>query len=89
MPVAQVFPASAVIDKKLYVAGGSSCDACSPTAGTLQVYDPVSDKWTTKASMATPRQGPAGVTAQGKFYVIGGVREYAGSGVSKVEVYTP
>jgi hypothetical protein len=53
------------------------------------VYDPVSDKWTTKASMATPRQGPAGVTAQGKFYVIGGVREYAGSGVSKVEVYTP
>jgi hypothetical protein len=78
-----------VINKKLYVAGGSSCDACSPGAGTLTVYDPVTDTWTTKASMTKGRQAPAGATAQGKFYVIGGTTAYAGSGVSRVEVYTP
>jgi N-acetylneuraminic acid mutarotase len=54
------------------------------------VYDPVTDKWATKASMPTARLGAAGVTAQGKYYVIGGTADLIhGPELTKVEVYTP
>jgi hypothetical protein len=55
---------------------------------TLLVYDPATDKWTTKTPMPTARIAAAGVGAGGKFYVLGG---WNGSSVSqtKVEAYTP
>ena len=87
MPVPLVDAASAVIDKKLYVATGSPCGACGPVR-TVLVYDPVTDTWTTKASIPTARQAPAGVSAQGKFYVLGGWNS-SFVALTKVEVYTP
>ena len=76
---------SAVINGKLYVAGGSA--PVSPfIMKTLLVYDPATNQVSTKASMATAREFPAGVAAGGKLFVIGG---HNGSVLCKVEAYTP
>lgn len=88
MPVALTDLASAVINKKLYVAGGATCSSWCGGTRTLQVYDPVTDTWALKAPMPTARSAAAGAAAQGKFYVIGGwTRDKLG--ISKVEAYTP
>jgi N-acetylneuraminic acid mutarotase len=88
MPVVLTDLASAVIDKKLYVAGGATCSSWCGGARTLQVYDPVTDTWEVKAPMPTGRSAAAGAVAQGKFYVIGGSTADR-LGISKVEAYTP
>ncbi|HEX3235208.1 MAG TPA: hypothetical protein VHR41_13490 [Gemmatimonadales bacterium] len=47
-----------MIGGKLYLAGGE--DAFTPTNARLDVYDPATDTWTSKAFMLQPRSGPAG-----------------------------
>ncbi len=73
--------AAAVINDKLYMAGG--------TAGTdnaCLVYDPVAETLSPLANMPTPRYNAAGVAIAGKFYVFGG---YQGGELSTVDVYDP
>jgi N-acetylneuraminic acid mutarotase len=83
--------ASGVIDGKLYVAGGAT-----PYWGTsgdrrllnvLEVYDPATDTWTTKAPMPTARDGCQGGVIDGKLYVVGG--DLVGQLSDKLEVYDP
>ncbi|MCL2135780.1 MAG: hypothetical protein FWH37_09615 [Candidatus Bathyarchaeota archaeon] len=66
------------VDGKIYAIGGSTVDdfAVDSTlgryVGTNEQYDPKTDKWTTLASMPTPRAGFA-ITAYGdKIYCMGG-----------------
>ena len=75
MPTARNLMASAVIDGKLYVAGGRG--PCPPCTGydKLEIYDPVTDTWdTTKASLPAAYSVPGGAALDGKFYVVGGVQ---------------
>jgi len=94
MPTATGWPAptAGVINGILYVVGGTSVDGTGTALPTLQAYDPVSNTWTTKASMSTGREGPAAGVINGVLYVAGGV----GSGgigradaIAALEAYNP
>jgi N-acetylneuraminic acid mutarotase len=87
MPMALTGLASAVIDNKLYVAGGGTCYTCAGVR-RLQVYDPATNTWAVKTPMPTARLAAAGAVAGGKFYVLGGLNDFT-YGLAKVEAYTP
>jgi hypothetical protein len=61
--------AAAVINGKIYLAGGSDGFIDS---NPLEAYDPVADTWETLAGMPTTRSSLAGAAAGGQFYAIGG-----------------
>ena len=61
------FGAAGVIGGKLYVAGGR-------TSNALDIYDPVTNQWTSGASMGSIRGHTASATVAGKLYVIAGAR---------------
>jgi N-acetylneuraminic acid mutarotase len=77
-------PAVAVINNKIYVAGGTGSGA---TQREVEMYDPTTNAWTTLAPMNVGRNHCAGGTIGGKFYVVGG-RGVTGSDVA-LEVYDP
>jgi hypothetical protein len=71
MPTARGFLGSAVAyDGKIYVIGGSS-GFCVPLS-TVEVYDPATNRWITKASMPTARWAFGTVMHGGKIYAAGG-----------------
>jgi len=77
--------AACVIGKKIYALGGPWPG--STGIKTLEVYDPSSDSWTTKASLPTGRWALSAVSADGKMYAIAG---HTGSDASAmVNVYDP
>lgn len=89
MPTARRYTASRVVNGLLYVAGGRnpSGDALK----TLQVYNPASNGWTTKASMIGIRVGAFSGVINGQFYVAGGTSGSGSStiGLNTVESYNP
>jgi N-acetylneuraminic acid mutarotase len=71
--------ASAVLDRKLYVIGGTRYNAARDAFETLDitiVYDPLTDAWTRRAPMPTPRTGieatPVFLDGQPRLEVVGG-----------------
>ena len=91
MPTARFYTASAVINGKLYVAGGTT--ACPPCGNVspLEIYDPVANSWTTGAPMPAAIGGGGGAAVDGNLYVVGGSSgsisppQY----VSQVSIYNP
>jgi N-acetylneuraminic acid mutarotase len=85
--------AARAIDGKLYVAGGLTFywdDAPRPrTWAQLDVYDPATNVWTTKAPMPAARFAAAGGVVNGKLYVAGGSKTGISPLVSTLEVYNP
>ena len=83
------------VNGKIYVIGGRPATPgfYSDNVGTNEVYDPKTDKWTTLASMPTPRESFTIFEYQNKIYCIGGVvrvADYGGFemvGVDVTEVY--
>lgn len=77
-PTARNSAASAVIDGKVYVVGGRSFARASDgsarqvNVATLEVYDPETDRWETRAPMPQAQGGLTAATAGGKLYVFGG-----------------
>jgi N-acetylneuraminic acid mutarotase len=84
LPAGQAGSASGVLNKKLYVATGTSGGVLSTR---LRVYNPATNAWTTKAWIPTARWGSAGATADGRLFVIAGLGSAGTS--SEVEAYTP
>ncbi len=67
--------ASAVIDGKLYVVGGTDRKLRSrPVYHELEVYDPATDIWTYREPMPTKRWGAGAAALNGKLYVFGGAQ---------------
>ena len=66
--------ASAVVTgDKLYIVGGCINSDCRVgNTGTLEVYDPSTNIWSTKASMPTARSYVAAGAINNKIYVAGG-----------------
>ena len=106
MPDARAHAAGTVVDNRLYVVGGLGKDAyggpgaeadCpqSSTCGrsSVFVYDPITNKWTTKASMPTKRWSLAAVRlffdGRDHLVAVGGSRPLGGLGPSATELYTP
>ena len=86
MPTARSGMASAVIDGKIYVAGGRP-----PRGSDFAVYDPAADEWTVLPPLPTQRNHLAAAAIGGKVYVAGG-RFGGGVGsemTAALEVYDP
>ena len=86
MPTPRHGLAAAVLDGKIYVAGGSNGSAPSDA---LEVYDPAKDSWTRLAPpMPTPRVFLAAAALDGKIYAMGGSPDCCGNGrTNAVEIY--
>lgn len=77
-PSARNSAAGAVIGNKLYVVGGRQMVAQADgrsrpvNVATLEVYDPATDRWETRAPMPLAQGGLAAAAHDGKLYVFGG-----------------
>ena len=85
MPTKRAYLASAVVDGKIYCIGGYN--GSSSYSNKVEVYDPKTDTWETKANMPTGRRNLTSAVVNGKIYVIGGLD--GSSYLNKVEVYDP
>jgi N-acetylneuraminic acid mutarotase len=73
LPTARNHLAACAIDGKVYVAGGRiQAGFSSPMTNVLEMYDPASSLWSTRAPMPTTRGGINGIAAGGCFFVWGG-----------------
>src|SRR5947199_9852261 len=92
MPTARMSLTVAVANGVLYAVGGA---IRPPEPGiavaTVEAYDPLTDTWTSKAAMPTPRVAAAGGVVNDIIYVAGGlgVSTSSGSFLSTVEAYEP
>src|SRR5204863_10219708 len=79
---------SAVVAGKVYAVGGRGpCPPCT-AFNILEVYDPSSNSWATKASMPVSCAGLAAVGLNGKLYVLGGANS-ANTALQTLQVYDP
>jgi MYXO-CTERM domain-containing protein len=74
----------AVIDAKIYCAGGYSASAGT---NSLYLYDIAGNSWSTGPTLPAARHGYAGVALGGKYYVLGGMS--GSTYVASVAVYDP
>ncbi len=85
----------AVYQNKIYVIGGAS--GTDPNTGSdilcsfNEVYDPLTDTWSTNGSLPTPRRGLDAIVVDDKIYLIGGYRYISGriQEFNTNEVYDP
>lgn len=73
MKTARASAASAVLGGRLYVMGGSIDSRLQEATSSVEMYDPVGDKWVYKAPMNIARLGCAAVVLKGHLYVMGGL----------------
>jgi N-acetylneuraminic acid mutarotase len=84
MPHGRTAAATAVIDGKIYLAGGSHWTGTTDVLlDAVDVFDPSANIWTQVAPLPEARTLAAGAVVQGKMYAIGG------RGSTLVEVYDP
>jgi N-acetylneuraminic acid mutarotase len=69
-----------VINGKLYVAGGQG-------SSVLEMYDPATNRWSTRAGMSVARHGPVAAVINGLLYVVGGFD--GGNYLASAEAYDP
>jgi N-acetylneuraminic acid mutarotase len=94
MPTPRHHIASAVVDGKLYVIGGRTESSNSSSSwinlNTNEMYDLISDTWTSKAPMPTNRSGlTAAESADGNIYIIGGENVFSFTVFDSNEKYDP
>jgi N-acetylneuraminic acid mutarotase len=90
MPTERWEHSPCVVDGKIYVIGGFiSGDYHYKGLPTVEVYDPVTDAWTTAPDMPTGKYGAYTSVVDGKIYVFGGVTGWPASAYGMVEVYDP
>jgi N-acetylneuraminic acid mutarotase len=79
-----------VLNSKIYAIGGME-GLLNGESGetTMEMYDPATDTWTTKAGMNIKRKYFTACVLNGKIYVIGGAEGYCGPLIASVEEYDP
>ncbi|MCG9133009.1 hypothetical protein J5I95_15135 [Candidatus Poribacteria bacterium] len=87
---------TAVIDDTIYAIGGAGwpqVGAGGPDLGTIEVYEPRTNRWTKRPDMPNLRTGFATIVIADKIYLIGGYTVGAhgvrGERFTKTEVYAP
>jgi hypothetical protein len=99
MPTARANAVAVATDTgKVYVLGGMDGVGGSPLTAN-EMYDPVTDAWTTRAALPTGRQMLGAVFLNGKIYVVGGTDKnqatlqlsssfiFGGAALAQVDVY--
>ena len=76
----------AVLNGKLYAIGGYS--NIDDYLKSVEVYDPVSDRWSFAADLSYPRDDASAVAYNGRIYVVGGYSDGIGL-LDSTEVYDP
>ena len=97
MPTLRNSFATAVVDGKIYVIGGSIHDNKLDrhvATGLVEVYDPLTNRWEKRADMPTERGQTDAVVVGGKIYVLGGYTWLRAPGlperfVRSIEEYNP
>src|SRR5713226_9522485 len=84
---ARAYARAAALGGQLYVVGGCTNPSCGGISAVLEMYDPGSNGWSSKASMPTARFDMAVGVINGKLYVAGGSGPSGPVGV--LEVYDP
>lgn len=84
VPLARTSGVAGTANGKLYFIGGLTA---SDWVGTVHEFDPVSNSWSKKTSMLTPRASAAAVDLDGRIYVLGGRKR--NSVLAAVERYDP
>jgi N-acetylneuraminic acid mutarotase len=80
--------AACAIDGKIYVMGGRlQAGFTSEMTNILEMFDPATGQWTTRAPMPSTRGGINGITANGRFFVFGG--EGPNGVFDEMEMYVP
>jgi Kelch motif/Galactose oxidase, central domain len=85
-PIARAAAGAAVLDHRLYVAGGRSDTQL--TIATLAIFDFRTGHWSLGPSLKHPREHVAGVAANGAFWLFGG-RALGEGNFTSVERYRP
>jgi hypothetical protein len=85
IPVATAGAAAVALNGKIYLMGGQSCSG--PITGSVYVYDPTNDTWTTTAPISARAQLSA-VVANGQIFALGGV-DGSGNVLGTVQDYSP
>ena len=82
---------AAVFQGRLVVAGGVTIDPQGNAipGGDLEIYDPVTDTWSSGPSMPTARWNGAAAAARGRIHFIGGRTNSSYQPVGTVEAYVP
>jgi N-acetylneuraminic acid mutarotase len=85
MPTPRLYFGAAVVAGKIYAVGGYS----GSTLAKVEVYDPLTDQWTARASLPTPRAHLVVASAGGRIYAIGGYDVATGTATRANEEYDP
>ena len=90
MPTARLGLGASVVDGKIYAIGGmtSGSDFWSGMQSAVEVYDPLTDTWSTGADMPTARLWFTTSVVDGKIYAIGGAL-LSTEPLATVEMYDP
>lgn len=90
MPTPRGYPTANFVDGTLYVVGGDGGTAKERAAlNATESYDPVTNQWTSHASMPTARHHAASAVVDGKLYVVGGRIGEELNNVDLIEAYDP
>jgi len=92
MPTARAAPTASAVSDKIYVIGGNNQFPPPPPGSLLsvvEIYDTLTDTWTTGSSMPTARSGLASAVVNGEIYAIGGWDNSASKTYDIVEEYNP
>ena len=82
---------SCTVGNKIYVMGGDNSDFSRPPLSDLQVFDPLTNSWSTPVTTGrfTPRYGLTSNEISGKIYVLGGDTDNIGISCNFLEVFDP
>ena len=75
MPTPRADLCANLVNDKIYLIGGKKYSSTTPfynETNLNEVYDPVTDSWSTKTPIPTPVQGYASAVANNKIYIMGG-----------------
>ncbi len=90
MPTARVMFMAGVVEGKIYAIGGRQTWTTGADLGTVEMYDPLTDKWATKTPMPRPRTNAGICVLDNKIYVIGGIKGGANFIFSNdLQIYDP
>lgn len=90
MPTARGFMGTALVDRRIYVIGGSLAMAeRDPGVATVEIYDIASDSWSDGAPLGVARADLSASVLDGKIYAIGGTAHVAIDALGTVEMFDP